>query len=146
MQTSAGLILTDGEKLLICHPSRSPYWDLPKGGIKEYETPLQACIRETWEETDFDISNKTPIDLGTFKYTKRKRLHLFMIKTDKLPSISFYKCNSFVELNDNKLPEMDKYMYITFAELENFLTPAMQEVLKSIFKNSINVINKGDSK
>ena len=138
MQTSAGLILTDGKKFLICHPSKSPYWDLPKGGIKEYETPLQACIRETWEETDLDISNKATKDLGLFKYTKRKKLHLYMITTDKLPSISFYKCNTSVELNNNIFPEMDKYMYITFAELESFLTPAMQEVLKMVFKNSIN--------
>lgn len=30
-------------------------WNFPGGGMEENETPEQACIRETKEETGFDI-------------------------------------------------------------------------------------------
>lgn len=133
MQTSAGIILTDGEKFLLCHPTGSPFWDLPKGGVKPFETPLQACIRETMEETDYDISNKEVQDLGTFKYTKRKRLHLFFLRVQSLPPLSYYKCNTYVDReNGEKILEMDKYMYVTFNDASKHVTPSMSEVLKIV--------------
>lgn len=138
---SAGLIFTDGKKFLLCHPTNSPFWDLPKGGVKPNEIPKQACIRETLEETDYDVSNKELIDLGLFKYTKRKKLHLFRLDTEELPPLSLYKCNMLVTLeNGNKFMEMDKYVYVTLEESSTFVTPALYEVLKNVFENIQNKI------
>lgn len=135
MQLSAGVILTDGKEFLICHPTNSPYWDLPKGGLKPFETSLQACVRETLEETDYDLSNRTLTDLGLFKYTKRKKLHLYTITLDELPPLSYYKCNTYVTTDTgNKFLEMDQYMYVNLESAEKFLTPAMFIVLSQILK------------
>ena len=35
--TSCGVIVTDGERLLLGHASRSPRWDIPKGGVEPGE-------------------------------------------------------------------------------------------------------------
>ena len=53
--TSCGVIVTDGKRLLLGHASRSPLWDIPKGGIEPGETPAQAARRELREETGLDV-------------------------------------------------------------------------------------------
>jgi 8-oxo-dGTP pyrophosphatase MutT (NUDIX family) len=44
-----------GQKILLVRRRDIPVWVLPGGGIEDGETPLQAAIRETKEESGFNI-------------------------------------------------------------------------------------------
>ena len=45
---AAGVIVTDGQKILGClHYGEKRFWDLPKGKIEKNMTPLETAIRET---------------------------------------------------------------------------------------------------
>jgi len=45
------VILAPTRELLLCHVTGQRHWDLPKGGIHDGETPAEAAVRETMEET-----------------------------------------------------------------------------------------------
>lgn len=44
-----------GKLLFTCHSTRG--WELPGGKIETGETPVEAAVRETWEETGAIIRN-----------------------------------------------------------------------------------------
>ena len=46
----ANAIITSGDKLLLERRRDSDTWGLVGGGVKKYEEPLDAIIREIWEE------------------------------------------------------------------------------------------------
>lgn len=83
MISSAGLLIYDwfdGElKFLLVHPG-GPYWKnkpeegwgIPKGKIEEGEVPIEAAIRETWEETGSYPSGELTFDLGIIYQRKGK--------------------------------------------------------------------------
>jgi len=64
--TASGLIIQDDNVLLIFHPFIKS-WFQPGGHIDEGETPLQAAIREVYEETglvcELDPKHIEPIDI-----------------------------------------------------------------------------------
>ena len=62
------MILTRERELLLCHVTGQNHWDLPKGGIDEGETPLQAALRETREECGWRLQDEALHDLGRFRY------------------------------------------------------------------------------
>lgn len=46
----ANAIITCGDKLLLERRRDSDTWGLVGGGVKKYEEPVDAMVRETWEE------------------------------------------------------------------------------------------------
>lgn len=57
----------DGKILLLHrqeHTSQGNLWGIPGGKLEKSETPVIAAIRETFEETGFDISKQEIVDLG----------------------------------------------------------------------------------
>lgn len=51
----ANAIITCGEKLLLERRRDSDTWGLVGGGVKKYEEPVDAIVRETWEELGLRI-------------------------------------------------------------------------------------------
>ena len=50
-------LLYDGEgRILLCHRRDADVWNLPGGQVERGETPWQAAIRETREETGLEAS------------------------------------------------------------------------------------------
>lgn len=50
---TAGIILKCGEEILLCK-AVTGNWAMPQGGIKSYETPIEAAKRELKEEVNVD--------------------------------------------------------------------------------------------
>ena len=48
--TSCGVIVTDGQRLLLGHATGSPRWDIPKGIAEPGESFAAAAVRELFEE------------------------------------------------------------------------------------------------
>ena len=64
--TASGLVIKDGQVLLIFHPYIKR-WFQPGGHIEEGDSPIDAAIREVYEETGYvcelDTDNQDPIDI-----------------------------------------------------------------------------------
>lgn len=58
MTISAGLIIIQDGKILLCHPTNAKWWgtySIPKGEMVKGETPFETAVRETKEEIGIDI-------------------------------------------------------------------------------------------
>jgi len=49
------IIFDDQGRVLLCHRRDMDLWNLPGGGVESRELPTEAAIRETREETGFEV-------------------------------------------------------------------------------------------
>jgi 8-oxo-dGTP pyrophosphatase MutT (NUDIX family) len=124
------LILTTRQELLLCHVTGQDHWDLPKGGAQEHETPLQAALRETREETGLDLAAAALRDLGRLDYRPKKDLHLFATLMPRFDLVGL-RCDSHFSQygTGQRLPEMDGYDWVHFARVGERCTSKMTAVL-----------------
>jgi len=117
VKETCGLFIIHNGRFLIAHPTNGGIstWSIPKGLKDEGETYEQAAIRETFEETNIDIT-RYPGErryVGQAIYpTKRKVLHAFVQVLPQLPSEEL-KCHTFV---NGEFPECDDYRWVTYDE------------------------------
>jgi 8-oxo-dGTP pyrophosphatase MutT (NUDIX family) len=140
---AAGIFLVNKNKeVLICHPTNHPQtlWSIPKGKIEPEEHPLHAAIRETYEETNVNLSSATSlIQLEEVTYRhKKKSLQPYLVLEERNPSINFdsfeLKCNSNVPEEQGGFPEMDDYKWVSMSEAKVLLHYLQAGCLDSIQK------------
>jgi len=112
--TAGVLIKAEGEYLLVRatpDPDKadpSIHWGVPKGGIDKGEKPIDAAIRETWEEVGIKLGKYKSQMKVFLKYsTKWKNFTIYSLELDKQIPISSMKCRSIVP--ERGYPEVDKY-------------------------------------
>jgi 8-oxo-dGTP pyrophosphatase MutT (NUDIX family) len=115
-EISCGVIVTDGERLLLGHATCSPRWDIPKGVAEPGESLVAAARRELREETGLDAPEAELRPLGVFPYRRGKDLALFLWTRRKLPQPGTLVCTSHFAWNGRMLPEFDKFGLFTDAE------------------------------
>jgi len=124
------LLLTPGRELLLCHVTGQRHWDLPKGGIHADESPLQAALRETREETGLELRPEAALDLGRHAYTAKKDLHLFALLSERFDTRLLHCDSFFVErLSGRRRPEMDGFGWFGIARIGEQCTPKMAALL-----------------
>ena len=115
--TSCGVVVTDGERLLLGHATRSPRWDIPKGGVEPGETLAAAACRELLEETGLAAPKAALIPLGVKLYLRYKDLALFAWIVPALPDPRQLACSTTFALKDGtRLPEFDRFGLFTIDE------------------------------
>ena len=124
MTIAAGLFLVRKDnKILVGHPTnhKPNFWSIPKGKVEDGEMYQFAAVRETFEETNIDVSDwKILHNLDAVPYKKMKKiLHPFVL-FEKQNNIDFdtfeLKCNSFVPEEKGGFPEMDDFKWVTIDE------------------------------
>lgn len=125
------VLLTDAAELLLCHVTGHDHWDLPKGGAHEDETPLQAALRETREETALVLAADSLLDLGRMSYGSRKDLHLFAARMPRLDTEQLWCESRFDDLGSGEaLPEMDGFGWFAFRDVPVQCSRKMCQVLR----------------
>jgi 8-oxo-dGTP pyrophosphatase MutT (NUDIX family) len=131
---SCGILVLNGQReLLLCHVTGQDHWDLPKGGLHDGESPLQAALRETREETGLQLEAASLLELGRFDYRPKKDLHLFATLMPRF-DLSTLRCDShFAQLGTGRrLPEMDGYGWFGFERVGERCTGKMTAVLRGL--------------
>jgi 8-oxo-dGTP pyrophosphatase MutT (NUDIX family) len=125
------LILNARQELLLCHVTGQDHWDLPKGGAHEGESPQQAALRETREETGLQFDAAALLELGRFDYRPKKDLHLFATLTPRF-DVARLCCEShFAQWGSGRrLPEMDGYDWFGFDRVAQACTAKLTAVLR----------------
>lgn len=124
------MLLTEDRELLLCHVTGQSHWDLPKGGIHDGESALEAALRETHEETGLQLSAGSTLDLGRHVYTGKKDLHLFAVLTGRIDPRELHCESCYVERGSGRSrPEMDGFGWFGFDRIGELCTPKLALVL-----------------
>jgi 8-oxo-dGTP pyrophosphatase MutT (NUDIX family) len=123
--TASGLVIKDGKALLIFHPFIKQ-WMQPGGHIDEGEEPIQAAIREVFEETGVvcEPLNRflEPIDID---------LHEIPANPSKGEDVHLHIDLLFIlkALKEKESPEEIEKALVPFSQIIN---PRIQRVLQKI--------------
>lgn len=132
-ETSCGVIVTDGDQVLLGHATRSPRWDIPKGIAEPGEALPVAAARELLEETGLAIAPEELTDLGVHPYLRGKDLALFMWKPTQLPDPRRLTCTSrFALRNGTLLPEFDRFGLFPWEDVLSRVGKNLARVLASV--------------
>jgi 8-oxo-dGTP pyrophosphatase MutT (NUDIX family) len=128
---SCGVVVTDGERVLIAHATRSPRWDIPKGVAEPGEAPEQTARRELLEETGLEAPPGL-VSLGQHAYLPRKDLALFAWHVVAMPDPGTLVCRSTFLVAGRALPEFDRFACVTWVDALPRLGKSMNAVLTPI--------------
>lgn len=127
------VVLTGRSELLLCHVTGRGHWDLPKGGADTGESPIDAALRETREETGLLFDPADLLDIGRHAFSERKQLHLYAVRTERF-DITQLSCESqFSQAwSGKRLPEMDGFGWFDFERAPGLCTPKMGRLLATL--------------
>jgi 8-oxo-dGTP pyrophosphatase MutT (NUDIX family) len=132
-KTSCGVVVSDGERILLGHATRSPRWDIPKGEAEAHEDFATAAARELLEETGLSITPAALTPLGVHAYLRGKDLALFGWTPPIMPDPKSLSCQSTFTLpNGAVLPEFDRFAAFSWDEALNRVGKNMARVLTAI--------------
>jgi 8-oxo-dGTP pyrophosphatase MutT (NUDIX family) len=132
-QTSCGVVVTDGERILLGHATRSPRWDIPKGVAEAGENFADAAARELHEETGLVVSPDELEALGVHAYLRGKDLALFAWRPVQLPDPQSLVCTSLFALpSGTMLPEFDRFDLFAWDEALLRVGKNLARILTSI--------------
>ena len=137
-QTSCGVIVTDGERILLGHATRSPRWDIPKGEAEAGEDFAAAAVRELREETGLRVAPEELADLGVHPYRRGKDLALFAWRPRAMPDPESLVCASQFALPDGRLlPEFDRFGLFRWDEALPRVGKNLARILSSVPRESL---------
>ncbi|MGH7030939.1 MAG: NUDIX domain-containing protein [Stellaceae bacterium] len=136
-RTSCGVIVGDGERILLGHATRSPRWDIPKGEAEPGEGFAEAAARELKEETGLAVPLSALTALGVHPYLRGKDLALFAWAPLPLPDPQILVCTSHFALpNGALLPEFDRFGLFLWEDALGRVGRSMARVLAALSRDA----------
>jgi putative (di)nucleoside polyphosphate hydrolase len=132
MIVTCGVIVTDGQRMLICHPTHGRNWDIPKGRKDPGEEDIDTAVRELREETGILADPELMIYLGEHDYKRNKRLVLFRYDVENMPDPALLICTSTFEMHGKRFPEMDAFVVTTKEVAVEKVNPDLARIINSI--------------
>jgi putative (di)nucleoside polyphosphate hydrolase len=129
------VILNELDELLLAHVTGQHQWDIPKGAANAEETPLQAAVRETFEETGIALRPEALEDLGRMTYTPKKDLHLFKVRLRTTEcDLAKCECSSFFPHFQTGAPtaEVDDFRWALREDIPSLCTKNMAALLAKL--------------
>lgn len=131
----AGVLIKTGDKVLLCKRSeeisRGGEWSIPGGQIEPNETPIDAAVRELYEETN--IRPTAPLNLvgvlptsNTDTSPKTGTIYVFLMEVDKEISPDIESAHDGFEHTD--------WGYFNIGNLPTPMGKDLIKIIKS-FKN-----------
>jgi len=136
-KVTCGIIISDGNRVLLGHATRSPRWDIPKGVAQPEEPFIDAAIRELREETGLVVVADNLIALGVHDYLPAKRIALFAWRLDPLPDPSQLVCSSVIPLGKSWIPEFDRFGLFEWPEVYERVGKNLARVLADLRKSGL---------
>lgn len=134
---SAGIVITDGEQVLLGHVTNHTYWDLPKGQVDAGENYLSAAVRECAEETGIQVPMHELHVLGLYDYKPKKDLMLYLWSVAHMPDPTTCVCKSkFKNRKGVWEPELDAFKVVPWASVSEYCQPDMIKVLNILEKTA----------
>lgn len=140
---SAGVVITDGEHVLLGHVTNHKHWDLPKGQVDPGESPLQAAVRECEEETGIQLAASELHMLGLYAYKPKKDLMLYLSCVKSMPDPATCVCKSkFKNTRGVWEPELDAFKVVPWKSVSEYCQPALVKVLNILEKKARDTARK----
>ena len=138
VKTSCGVVVGDGERILLGHATRSPRWDIPKGEAEPGEDFAAAAVRELREETGLMVRPEELAALGVHPYRRGKDLALFAWRPPAMPDPESLACASHFALPDGRLlPEFDRFGLFAWDEMEARVGKSLARLLALLGRDAV---------
>ncbi len=131
---SCGVVVTDGQRVLLGHATASPRWDIPKGLQELGESSSATALRELQEETGLVADPAALRPLGQHVYLPGKTLVLFHWQPPVMPASDTLICRSTFLLRGRQVPEFDRFACPAWMDAWPMLGKSMRAVLDQIAK------------
>lgn len=142
---SAGVIITDGEQLLLGHITNHKNWDIPKGHVDAQEHTLAAAQRELHEETGLTVGASELYLLGLYDYKPKKDLQLYVWPRLIMPDPTTCVCRSKFNGPKGWQSELDGFRLVGWRELDAYCNPDLVRVLR-ICETQVKLIVKNHAR
>ncbi|HET6747058.1 MAG TPA: NUDIX hydrolase [Candidatus Saccharimonadales bacterium] len=106
------ILKSDKGNILLVKPGYKDTWQMPGGGVEEFEDPKVAAIRETEEETGIKIETRDLRLLDSIFKAKEDYLFLLFEYAKLLPENEDYSVED---------EEIEEYRFMQPSDVTNFL-------------------------
>lgn len=138
--SAGGILLNHKNEIFLIHQTERDEWTLPKGGIQEGESKIEAASREIKEETGYkniEVVDKKPLFVHSYSFTHP------VTKEQIEKTVTFF----LFKLLNNKYSKTEEMtvekLSGTWFSCKDALNKVSFEELKTVIKNAIELAQKG---